>query len=114
MDLREVGCDAGDLVDLTQDGNQCNSGICRIGNETPGSLNLTFSSLQKKLEVFISLILDVKSLLFKWKIGTLLYIYLSLFLTFLLTFFLAFFLSFSLSLSHTLSPAHYSRNNECS
>ena len=36
MDLREVGCDAGDLIDLDQDNQR--PGLFKDDNEAPGSL----------------------------------------------------------------------------
>ena len=34
MDLREVGCDAGDWIDLAEDRDQCQA-LCKDGNEPP-------------------------------------------------------------------------------
>ena len=37
MDLREVGCDPGEWIDLAEDRDQFAS-LCKGGNEPPGSL----------------------------------------------------------------------------
>ena len=37
MDLKEVGCDPGEWIDLVEDRDQMAS-LCKGGNEPPGSL----------------------------------------------------------------------------
>ena len=38
MDLREVGCDPRDWIELAQDAVQCGLTVCICGNESPGFL----------------------------------------------------------------------------
>ena len=40
MDLREVGCDAGDWIDLAQDWDQWRAYVCKDGNEYPSFLKV--------------------------------------------------------------------------
>ena len=41
MDLREVDCDPGDWIALAEDRDSM-VGLCKGGNEPPGSLKLTY------------------------------------------------------------------------
>ena len=42
MDLREVSCDLGDWIGLAEDRDQSMVGLCKGGNESPGSLKANY------------------------------------------------------------------------